>query len=239
LKNRDLFLHHHTIMRYIKNLIYLLLWFICFSSKAQGHFVALGESSFAVNHKVSKNYTANFATRSRYFLYRNAAIQYHQQQIDIFHFSTFKLDFSHDLSFGIYYRNRDLFEAGSDELRFTQQFNYKKQRLGVRYGHRFRAEQRILDTKTIFRQRYRFAVDFPLNGEKLDIGEPYFIGALEGLLSLSKPDTPEIDQRTTAQIGWQLTENLKLQTGLEYRLEAFNIKGRNNLFVLSSAILRI
>lgn len=239
MKSQDPYLHHHTSMRCIKKLIFLLLICICFSLKAQGDFVALGESSFAVNHKISKNYSVNFATRSRYFLYRDASIQYNQQQIDVFHFSTFKLDFSHDLSFGIYYRNRDLFETGNNELRFTQQFNYKKQRLGVRYGHRFRAEQRILDNKTIFRQRYRFAVDFPLNGEKLDIGEPYFICAFEGLLSLTKPDAPEIDQRTTAQIGWQLTENLKLQAGLEYRLEAFNVKGRNNLFILSSAILRI
>lgn len=239
LKNQDPYLHHHTSMPYIKNLIFLLLLLICFSSKAQDDFVALGESAFAVNHNVSKNYSVNFAMRSRYFLYQNKNIQYQQQQMDVFHFSTFKLNFSHDLSFGIYYRNRDIFETGSDELRFTQQFNYKKQKLGVRYGHRFRAEQRILNTKTIFRQRYRFAVDFPLNGEKLDIGEPYFVGAFEGLLSLSNPDAPEIDQRTTAQIGWQLTENLKLQAGLEYRLEAFNIKGRNNLFVLSSAILRI
>jgi hypothetical protein len=201
--------------------------------------MALGETAFSVNHNVSKNYSVNFTTRSRYFLYENNKIQYNQQQIDIFHFSTFKLNFSHDLSFGIYYRNRDVFVTGNDELRFTQQFNHKKQKLGVHYAHRFRAEQRFLGVKTIFRQRYHFSVDFPLNGEKLDIGEPYFIGAVEGLLSLSKPDAPEIDERTTAQIGWQLSENLKLQTGLEYRLEAFNLKGRSNLFVLSSAVLRI
>jgi hypothetical protein len=226
-------------MLYINKLIFLLWLFFCLTTNAQDGFAALGESSFAVNHKVSKNYAVNFALRSRYFIFRNSSLEYNQQQIDVFHFSTFKLDINHDLSFGIYYRNRDVFETGSDELRFTQQFNYKKQKLGVRYGHRFRTEQRILDTKTIFRQRYRFAVDFPLNGEKLDIGEPYFIGAVEGLISLSKTDVSEIDHRTTAQIGWQLTESLKLQTGLEYRLEAFNIKAKNNLFVLSSAVLRI
>ena len=67
--------------------------------------MALGETAFSVNHNVSKNYSVNFTTRSRYFLYENNKIQYNQQQIDIFHFSTFKLNFSHDLSFGIYYRN--------------------------------------------------------------------------------------------------------------------------------------
>lgn len=225
-------------MLYIKRLTFLTL-FICFISGAQNNFVTLGETAFAINHSVSKNYSVNFATRSRYFLYQNNRILYNQQQIDVFHFSTFKLNFNHDLSFGIYYRNRDMFETGSNELRLTQQFNYKKQKLGVRYGHRFRAEQRIQNNKTIFRQRYRFAIDFPLNGEKLNVGEAYLINSIEGLISLSKFDAPEIDQRTTIQIGFQITENLKLQTGLEYRLEAFNIKGENNLFVLSSAVLKI
>ncbi|WP_245617610.1 DUF2490 domain-containing protein [Siansivirga zeaxanthinifaciens] len=226
-------------MSYIKFAGLIILITSSFVLKAQNNFMTLGETSFALNHKVSKNYSLNFATRSRYFIYNNQNLQYQQQQIDIFHFSTIALNFNHDLSLGIYYRNRDLFNTGSDEVRITQQFNYKKQKLGIRYGHRFRAEQRIFNTKTVFRQRYRFAVDFPLSGEKLDVGEPYFLSSLEALLSLSKPDKPEIDQRSTAQIGYQLTENLKLQIGLEYRLEAFNVKTKHNLFALSSAILKI
>jgi hypothetical protein len=206
---------------------------------SQNNFKSLGESAIAINHKVSKDYSVNFAFRSRYFLYDDY-IRYQQQQVDVYHFSTFKLNFSHKLSFGVYYRNRDWFEAsGSDELRFTEQFNYIKQRLGVRYGHRFRAEQRILNKKNFFRQRYRFAVDFPLNGEKLDIGETYLVNAAEGLLSLSEFGKPETDIRISAQIGWQIHENLKLQTGLEHRLEAFNLVAKNNVFVLTSAILKI
>ncbi|MBC3758206.1 DUF2490 domain-containing protein [Hyunsoonleella sp. SJ7] len=181
----------------------------------------------------------NFAFRSRYVLYNDDGFQYLQQQVDAYHFSTFKLDYYHKLSFGIYYRNRDWFDTGSDETRLTQQYNYTKQTLGVRYGHRIRAEQRILDTKTIFRQRYRFAVDFPLNGEKLDIGETYLVSAIEGLLSLSKPDNPETDIRVSSQIGWQMNEALKLQLGLEHRWEALNLVAKHNLFVLTGAVLKI
>ncbi|MFV9549817.1 DUF2490 domain-containing protein [Algibacter sp. PT7-4] len=212
---------------------------IGFNSYAQNNFTSLGESAFAINHTVSKTYSMNFALRSRYFLYKNKNLQYQQQQIDIYHFSTIKLNFNHKLSFGIYYRNRDRFETGTNELRLTQQFNFTKQKLGVRYGHRIRAEQRIIDNKTIFRQRYRFAVDFPLNGEKLDIGEAYLVSATEGLLSLSKTDKPETDIRISSQIGWQISQKLKLQTGLEHRLEAFNLKAKNNLYILSSAVLKI
>ncbi|MEW4923311.1 DUF2490 domain-containing protein [Algibacter sp. 2305UL17-15] len=226
-------------MHYIKKLCFGLLFVAYTTVSAQSNFESLGESSVSLNHKVSKEYSMNFAFRSRYVLYNDDGLQYQQQQVDVYHFSTFKLNYNHKLSFGVYYRNRDWFETGSDETRFTQQFNFTKQKLGVRYGHRFRAEQRILDNKTIFRQRYRFAVDFPLNGEKLDIGEAYLVNAVEGLLSLSKPDLPETDIRISSQIGWQITEALKLQTGLEHRLEAFNLTAKHYLFVLTSAVLRI
>lgn len=226
-------------MRCIKHILILLLCFNSFNCIAQGNFSSLGESALSLNHKVYKEYSVNFAFRSRYFLYMNETFQYQQQQLDFYHFSTFKLNFSHKLSFGVYYRTRDWFETGSDELRFTEQYNYIKQKLGIRYGHRFRAEQRILESKTIFRQRYRFAVDFPLKGEKLDIGEAYLVNAVEGLLSLSKPDKPETDIRISSQIGWQINKKLKLQTGLEHRLETFNLVAKNFLFVLTSAVLKI
>ncbi|NCO62838.1 MAG: DUF2490 domain-containing protein [Flavobacteriales bacterium] len=181
----------------------------------------------------------NFALKSRYYLYQDAAFRLEQRQLDVVHFSTFKLNYKYNISFGLQYRNRDVFSDSSNEFRTTQQFNYLKQPFGARFGHRFRTEQRFLDAETIFRQRYRFAVDFPLNGEKLDIGEAYYVCSVEALLSLSNINAPELDQRTTAQIGWQLTENLKLQTGLEYRLEALNINTQNKLFILTSAVLKI
>lgn len=226
-------------MHYIKFLSVALFCLCSVLVKAQSNFSSLGENAASINHNVSNSYSVNFALRSRYVLYNDDGLQYQQQQFDIFHFSTFKLNYYHKLSFGIYYRNRDWFETGSDETRITQQYNYTKQTLGVRYGHRFRAEQRILDTKTIFRQRYRFAVDFPLNGEKLDVGEPYMINAIEGLFSLSEPDSPETDVRLSSQIGWQVSEKLKLQTGIEHRLEAFNLEAKNLLFILTSAIIKI
>lgn len=224
-------------MRYIKIIIFIII--SCSLTHAQNNFEYFGESAFALNHSVSQKYKVNFALRSRYYLFKQGSILYKQRQIDIFHFSTLKLNYHHDLSLGAYYGSRGVFDEGSNEIRFTQQFNYKHQKLSFRYGHRFRTEQRILDTRTIFRQRYRFSIDFPLNGEKLNIGEPYLIAAVEGLLSLSKDRKPELDERTTVQIGFQLSENLKLQTGLDCRLEAINISTNKILFLLTTAILKI
>ena len=115
-------------MPYTKSVIIIILCFLSLSIKAQdGLNAIIGESAISLNHNASKEYSMNFAFRSRYFLYDNERFQYQQQQVDIYHFSTFKLNFNHKLSFGIYYRNRDWFDTGSDELRFTEQFNYTKQ----------------------------------------------------------------------------------------------------------------
>lgn len=206
---------------------------------AQEDLIGTGETGITVKHNVSKKYSMAFLLRSRYTIFREKDFTYTQNQIHFIHFSTYNFNHSHSLSLGLDYRNQDFFGVGANELRITEQFNYIKQKLGVRYGHRFRAEQRIFESQTIYRQRYRFAVDFPTNGEKLDLGEAYLIFSTEALWSLTKNIKPFYEQRLTSQIGWQVLEHLKLQIGLEYRLEEFNRASIHNLFILTSAILKI
>lgn len=226
-------------MHYIKKLLFTILLFTFCDAFSQNSFSTLGESAFGINHKVSDKYSINFTGRSRYFLYKNEGLLYEQQLFDLYHFSTFNLTYSHKLSLGLFYRHRANTDIVNNEVRLMQQFNYVKQKLGVHYTHRFRAEQRFFEEITIFRQRYRFSVDFPLNGEKLDIGEGYFMGSIECLISLSTSLPPLTDLRTTAIIGWQVSKNLKLQTGLEHRLESFNQRSFNLMFLLTTAILKV
>jgi len=214
----------------------LCLSVCCF---AQDNFESLGETGLAINHNVSNTYRINFSARSRYYLYRTSDVSFEKRQLDLVHFSTFNLSYNHSASFGIQYRLRESFDGGSNELRLTQQLNYTKRNLALRFGHRFRLEQRILDDITILRSRYRFALDFPLNGEKTDIGEAYLVTSMEALLSLSDAEKPKLDHRTTTQIGWLISKKLKLQTGLEYRFEALNISTDHLLFVLTTAILKL
>lgn len=206
---------------------------------SQSDFETLGETSVAVNHKVSNNYSFNFSAKSRYYLYKDKHFNFENRQLDLVHFSTLKLDYNHSVSLGLQYRFRSGFDGGSNELRFTQQFNYTKKHEALRFGHRLCFQQRIFENLTVFRTRYRFAIDLPLHGEKLDISEAYLVSSTESLLSISKKIKPEIDQRVTMQIGWLISEKLKLQTGLEYRFEAFNINTEQRLFILTSAILKI
>lgn len=145
----------------------------------------------------------------------------------------------HKLSLGLYYRNRGFFDAGSGEIRITERFSYEQKHPRILYSHKIRIEQRFLKTLTIFRQRYKFGVNFPLNGKNHDTGKSFLSGDLESLVSFSSALPPITDLRTTAQFGWKATKNLVLKTGFEHRLEAFNLKGYNLFFLLTSANLRI
>ena len=226
-------------MYYIRNSLALFTCLLCLNLFSQNDFESLGETSFDLNHKINGDYKINFAIRSRYYLYQDNDFNFENRQLDMVHFSTLNLDYNHSLSLGVQYRLRESIDGGSNELRLTQQFNYTKTNLAFRFGHRVRLEQRILNDLTILRSRYRFAVDFPLNGEKLDVGESYLVTSMEILLSKSKTIKPEVDHRTTAHLGWLISEKSKLQFGLEYRFEALNVSLENKLFILTSFILKV
>ncbi|MEM9680647.1 MAG: DUF2490 domain-containing protein [Bacteroidota bacterium] len=223
----------------IKNISFFILLALGYCVMAQSNFESLNESSIALNYKHSETYHLNVSIQSRAYIFQDDQFTYQQRQFDLTHFSTFSLAYNKSVSLGIRYRNRDLFDDNSNELRFTQQFNYTMRREPARFGHRFRLEQRIFDDFTVHRLRYRYAIDFPLNGLKVDVREPYFIGAMEALFSIGSTTRPEWDHRTTVQIGWLLTKSFKLQFGLEYRFEALNIKTEHKLFSLVSGIFII
>lgn len=226
-------------MYYINRFIILLLLVLSQNLNSQDDFEGFGESAFSVNHYVNSDYKVNFSLRSRYYLYQEDNFNFENRQLDFVHFSTYSLDFNHKVSLGIQYRFRESIDGESDELRLTQQFNFTKINEALRFGHRIRFEQRFFENETVFRSRYRFALDFPLNGEKLDIGESYLLTGMEALFSFRKGLKSNIDHRTMAQLGWLLSKNLKFQLGLEYRFDAINKNTEEKLFLLSSLILKV
>ncbi|KAB1068338.1 DUF2490 domain-containing protein [Tamlana haliotis] len=224
--------------RYIINrtlfIIFILGWFKVF---AQDSSAVLGETSVILIHPISKKYTADLTVRSRYFLYDPPSWQLRQQQVDLNLFSNYIIDKKHIVSLGIYYRYRTLFDTGRSEVRLTEKYNYITYNQKIRYRHKIRTEQRFLEDLTIFRQRYLFEVGTPLKGDTFDVGETYFTGSIEGLLSLSTETETITSLRTIAQIEWKLTTTFKVKTGLEYRLYDFNQEAYSRLFFLTSAVL--
>lgn len=200
------------------------------TTNAQDNLTGYWQPQFAINYDVSPLYSHNFSVINRNYLVKEGESKIKTRHLDMVHFSTVKVQNNQSIALGILYRFREAFEDSENELRLTQQFNLTSKPYVVRFGHRIRSEQRITKSVTVHRFRYRFAVDFPLKGEKLDIGEPYFVGTLENLLSVARNASPQYDTRLTGFVGWQMDQNLKLQFGLEYRLEEYTSGLPQNVF---------
>lgn len=227
-------------MYVIKKVLLAFFLLIIFKTQGQSDLTGFWEPEVAVNYKVKEGYKHNFSVRKRSFIRKEDNTVFDVRQIDVSHFSGFKVSRNIDASFGIMYRFREEFDNGrSDELRLTQQFNYAYRPLLIRFGHRIRAEQRITSERTVHRFRYRFAIDSPLNGETTDVGEAYIVASTEALLSVASAISPEYDQRVTVQMGWLLAEGLRLQTGIEYRIEDYTNGKDHVAFLLSSLIFSL
>lgn len=225
-----------------KSLLFLVLTLAIFplTVTSQENLTGYWQPQVALNYDVTANYSHNFSLANRNYIYRNSELQLEARQLDLVHFSNLKIGFNQSLGFGIQYRFRKLFEGDElNELRLTQQYNITRKYQNLRFGYRIRTEQRITASKTIHRFRNRLALDFPLQGEQLDVGEPYLVLSTESLLSVGKAMNPEFDQRITVNLGWLLTQNTKLQIGSEYRAENFAQNTENVFFLLTSLIVSL
>lgn len=207
---------------------------------AQEDFISFWQPAIALNLKSDSNYSQNIAVSSRNYIYRTNDYQIKVRQIDISHFSNLLIQDNQSIGMGVQYRLRKTFEKDNgNELRFTQQYNIRFKPRSIRWGMRWRSEQRILSSFNIYRFRYRFTADFPLKGEVLNQREPYFISNAESLLSLQKNSGPQYDQRFSVALGYLFDETTKVQFGLEYRFEDFSNATNELLFLYTSMIISL
>lgn len=213
---------------------------ITYPLRGQDDFIAFWQPGIAVNYKVVPGYKHHFSLTNRSYTFRNSDLQLRVRQLDIAHFSRLKILDNQSLGFGIQYRFRGVFEEEKgNELRLMQQYNLTWNPRATRLGHRIRTEQRIFNSKTIHRFRYRFALDRALIGEKLDVGEPYLVATLESLLSVGSGQSPQYDQRLGLNIGWLLSNSGKIQTGVEYRCEDFTSLCQDILFFNTTLVFSL
>ena len=206
---------------------------------SQENLTGIVQPAVALNFKVAPHYS-HYWEISQQSLVFGTDLKLRAKELDFQHFSKFTLNYHQSISLGVRYRLLNVFEnAGQNELRITQQYNLTDQQGNLRFGHRFRLEQRIISSLIIYRFRYRFAFDTPLNGEALDVGEAYVILSTESLISSARTRVPEYDQRFTVNFGWLTTEKTKLQAGIGYRLIDFTQNTRHAIYILSSFIISL
>ncbi|MEZ2413444.1 DUF2490 domain-containing protein [Muriicola sp. E247] len=222
-------------------ILFILVFILSAESvSSQESFLSYLQPQLALNYNVTTSYSQNFTLSSRNFIYREDKFRLEGRNFDISHFSNFKTGVNTSFGAGLMYRFRKLFDnTRTNELRLTQQLNTTTRPMVVRYGHRWRTEQRFFPDVTVHRFRYRFTLDFPLEGEKVDINEAYLILNTEALLSVASGRGAQYDQRFTAALGWLLEDTVQLQAGLEYRLENYTRNTQPVLFLNSSLIFSL
>ncbi len=228
------------IMCCIKRLLFGISFFLGNLLCAQDNLTGYLQPKIAINYAVTDSYHHNFSLGNRTYIFKDEDFNLEPRQLDLIHFSNLKTRDNQSLAFGIQYRFREVFDNEKhNELRLTQQYNITSKPRIIRFGHRLRSEQRLLKNLTIHRFRYRFTIDFPLQGEQLDVGETYLVANTEALLNVAKSLQPQFDHRFTANLGWLFNEGTKFQLGVEYRFENYNSQTENIFFALTSLILTL
>ena len=126
-----------------------------------------------------------------------------------------------------------------NEFRITQQYHFTNKTRSYRFSHRIRTEERFIGKNPLFRFRYRLGIDFPLNGEELNINEFYSFFNAESLLILQQSFTPRYDTRLSGGVGNQISDRLKLQLLVQNRWERINYKADSKFFLLMGGYLKI
>jgi hypothetical protein len=206
-----------------------------FLGVAQENTTLLHQSSVKLNVKTETRWSYNFGTEYRALLAETigkSSLKLDSQHLEFSHNTSYEVGFYATLSLGVMYRFINPFENDKgNEFRVSQQYSYAKPFNAIRLGHRIKVDERIYKNETVVRTRYRIAIDAPLSGLKLDAKEFYGVLSTEALSSFSKKAKPEIDQRFTLGIGYQLYKNTKLQGDIEYRFENYFNSTEHRLFL--------
>lgn len=207
---------------------------------AQENFIAYWDAQIGLNHKVAAGYSQNFSVMDRSFIYNSEELQLKVRNLDLSHLSNFRLKDRQSISFGLLYRFRHNFDENkNDELRFTEQYLINHGTKRLQYWHRLQSEQRLMQSFTVHRFRYRLELAYPLQGESLEIGETYLLGSSESFLSIANSSVPKYDQNIKCTLGWFLMNNAKLQTGLEYRFQDYTHLKNQSCFISTALLLTI
>ncbi len=207
---------------------------------SQGGFEGAAEPTVGFSYKLGKQISQNASVRQRAYWYRENSSFLRSRHTELAVFTSYEWIGGHSLGLGLGYRFRDLYESGGiNEFRLTEQYNLAYRLGPVRFGHRFRAEQRFFASRTAFRFRYRFALDGPMQGERLDVGEFYWAAHVEQLLSMASAVSPRHDLRTGFLLGYQLGADAKWQAGCIYRLEGYTRRPGHALFLVGGLVLSL
>jgi hypothetical protein len=118
--------------------------------------------------------------------------------------------------------------AHSHEHRLYQQFNTKHSINRVNLAHRFRVEERFLETDTQFRFRYQLTATVPLNNPSL-VENTWYLKAYNELFLQAVKDKTFDRNRLGLNLGYVISPTFTLEGG--YMLQSLKSSHTNQLMI--------
>lgn len=146
---------------------------------------------------------------------------------------TKKVSSSNTLGGGYLIRNQ---KAGVKH-RLIQQFSISSKTENLSLGHRFRFDETFQKEKdAIYRFRYRFNLEKPLNSNPEKKGKTYLFVSNEYLPTLQNKDF-QFEMRLFPGIGFKLDPKNKIEIGIDYRVEKLFTPTHKQIFLFDIAWL--
>lgn len=194
----------------------------CLQAYSQPTYEAGVLPTINLNTSLNDKWKLNIKSESRLFFVENAFSENPDRGLD-FALSDLaivvarKIGLNNSLAGGYLLRYRD----NNFQHRHLLQFTVVPVGNPFRLAHRFAADQTFDDeAPTQSRLRYRLAIELPLNGTSVDPGEFYLKANQEQLHAFSD-GAYDLEFRLVPVLGFVFSDNNKLETGLDYRIDGF------------------
>ena len=198
---------------------------------AQKDFTGLSEAEFNINFETDSLWTFDFDLVRRDVVYGQERFEIEGQHFEITHITQLKIGNGFKVGAGLRYYTKKLFnDEKQDELRVLQQLSYKKKKDALSFKHRFRFSQRYRERLSL-RTRYRFGVEFPLNGKATQTPISLALQT-EAVYEFGKYEKPSLGQRFSSGVSFAVFENTELGLGLEYRYRDYTNRPYSQVYFL-------
>ncbi len=212
-------------------LFFVLLSFFC-NAQSSYQFGVL--PSINVNKKLPQNFKLNCKLSSRHLLKKGffekpSDFKYQYLLTDFAVLAARKVGFHKSLALGYLIRLKE----GKTVHRSIQQFIITKSYTGVKLSHRITSDQTYeAEERTSFRLRYRLSSAIALQGHAVDSKE-FYLKLNNEYLNFWQSKSYDLEIRILALLGYQFTDQKKVELGLDYRINSFIANSSENRFWIS------
>lgn len=117
--------------------------------------------------------------------------------------------------------------------RLIQQYTIVQKMNGFRLAHRFSSDETFSNIeKPKFRLRYRITSEIPMNGKSVDPKE-FYVKLNNEYLNSWQGKNYDFEVRISPLLGYDITDNNKIEIGLDYRVNSFFNNSTRHSFWLS------